>query len=180
MRKSIHNANNKQSQVSEEFSVGTAAMSEEFYPVEKSVTFDYNVRVRTTMARRHYTDEEIEQCWFSKDEYDDILRSCNKQIRKMNQGQRLKDRKYCERGLEVHTDVGAMERSLNKKRARRAVMEAQMELIFNDDWCDEVIADAYRTATMGSQEKAHIKALLDHKEVTKRIEKDSHCSSSSS
>ena len=96
------------------------------------VSFNNSVQVRPTIHFCDYTDEEMEQCWYTRQEYAEISVSCSKQIAKMENGKILKDKKYCQRGLEKHTTKASLERSILKQTLTQAVLQIQYMCWKND------------------------------------------------
>lgn len=91
----------------------------------RTVRFNESVSVRNTRALADYTPAEIEKCWYTAAEFDGIRHNMEKQIRKLNRGEKLRDRKYCSRGLECYVDEAAELRQEYKDLARQAVLDEQ-------------------------------------------------------
>ena len=83
----------------------------------------------------------------------------------MEEGSKLKDKKYCSRGLEGHTSIGAVLKKEKRSLAINAVLDEQMiqweEGIFNED----AIAEIYCEASSRCQVRANIVGLKDHRET---------------
>ena len=81
----------------------------------------------------------------------------------MEEGSKLKDKKYCSRGLEGHTSIGAVLKKEKRSLAINAVLDEQMiqweEGIFNED----AIAKIYNRASFSCQVRANIVGLGDHR-----------------
>jgi hypothetical protein len=103
------------------------------------------------LARHEYTTEELDACWFRGDEYAQITRSCCKQIEKLEQGAKLKDQKYCARGLESHTRLAALAKAQNRRAAWDAVLDEQDEQISLGVVDDEPISRRYHDASWSCQ-----------------------------
>ena len=142
-------------------SVSTAATEQE----EFRVRFSGRIHVRNTLSCKDYTTEEIQACWYTAEENQRIHRRCSKEIRKMDEGSELKDKKYSSRGLEGHTTVGAAAKKGERRLAINAVLDEQMiqweEGIFNED----AIAEIYCKASSRCQVRANIVGLKDHRET---------------
>jgi hypothetical protein len=138
----------------------TAATEQEF-----RIRFSEDIDLRHTLSCRDYTTEEIQACWYTAEENQRIHRNCCKVIRKMmDEGSELKDKKkYCSRGLEQHTNVGAAIKMENRLLALNAVLEEQMnqweEAIFDED----AIAKIYYRASSSCQMRANNVGLRDHR-----------------
>ena len=103
-------------------SVSTAATEQD----EFRVRFSEKIVVRKIISRKNYTAEEIQACWFTAEELQRIHRHCGKEIRRLNEGMKLKDKKYCSRGLEGYTIVGAATKKKIRLLAINAVLDEQM------------------------------------------------------
>jgi hypothetical protein len=118
---------------------------------ECRLRFSEDIHVRNTLSCRDYTPEEIQACWYTAEENRRIYRHCRKEIRKMDQGSELKDKKYCSRGLERCTTVGAAAKKENRLLVINAVLDEQMnqweEAIFDEN----AIAEIYYRASSSCQ-----------------------------
>jgi hypothetical protein len=116
------------------------------------VSFARQAAVRRTISLEGFTLEELEAAWFTRDEFADIKKSCCRQIIKMGNGERLLDKKYCSRGLEGHTRLGNMSKSLNRTESIRAVLEEQ-DWQFDEGrpYDPEAISSAYHRITSSCQ-----------------------------
>jgi hypothetical protein len=119
--------------------------------IDKSVAFATHGTVYHTIARRDFSSEELKAAWFSKDEYLQISKQCSKQIHKMDQGEILKDKKYCARGLEAHTRMGSITRSKSRAQSIRAVLQEQDVLISKGFFDEEAIGFVYHGVTSSCQ-----------------------------
>jgi hypothetical protein len=142
-------------------SVPTAATEQE----EFRISFSETIYVRNTLSREDYTAEQIQACWYTAEESQRIHRHCSKEIRKMDEGSELKDKKCSSRGLEGHTTDGAAIKMENRWLAINAVLDEQTfqweEGIFDED----AIADVHCRASYGCQVRAKIVGLRDHQEI---------------
>ncbi len=87
------------------------------------VSFSDEVNVRFTISRQDIAPREYNNTWYSREEYEAITQSCSKQISKLDRGETLKDKKYCARGLECHTRIRTLSKSINRSMAYKAVLE---------------------------------------------------------
>jgi hypothetical protein len=141
-------------------SQSTAATEQELH-----VRFSEKIRVRNTISCKDYTPEEVEACWYTSDDNQRIHRQCSKEIRKLNEGSTLKDKKYCSRGLEGHTTIGAATKKQNRWLSINAVLDEQM-IQWEEDIFDEyVIAEIYCITSASCQVRAKIVGLSDHRET---------------
>jgi hypothetical protein len=135
--------------------------------MERRVSFDPMVYVRRTITRNFYTPEEKQASWYTKEENQEILKRCHKQIRMLNHGERLRDKKYCARGLESHTQLGCLARQRNKRLARESVLTAQAHY----GSCNaEAVAEAGQQATASCQLWAQVVGLRDRRAIEDYLE----------
>ena len=112
--------------------------------MEKTVTFSLENAIYQTMPLSAYSPEEIEAVWFTQDEFLIIQKQMEKQLRKLSRGERLKDKKYCSRGLEGMTAVGLKSADFNRSLAWKAVLEVQKNQKEMGLVDEEAIAETYR------------------------------------
>jgi hypothetical protein len=144
-------------------SQSTAATEQEHE--ENHVRFSEKIGLRNTISCKDYTPEEVEACWYTSDDNQRIHRQCSKEIRKLNEGSTLKDKKYCSRGLEGHTTIGAATKKQNRWLSINAVLDEQM-IQWEEDIFDEyVIAEIYCITSASCQVRAKIVGLSDHRET---------------
>jgi hypothetical protein len=166
-KKTINRLNSKQKQVEDDSTVTTEPTF-----VEKSVTFDSVVKVRSTITRRGYSMEEISMCWYSAEEYSHIKEECVKQIEKLNRGEKLNGKKYCTRGLEGHTEVRLCERMLAKELARSTVLNEQDDQVSEGVRDEDFMSKIYQNVSSSCKSWAHLVALCDERAVKKIIAQD--------
>lgn len=123
---------------------------------KKLVRFKEDPSTHLVMPRYSYMSEEMRAVWFQSEEFRKIQHDCLKQIRKIDRGETLKDKKYCARGLEGHSRLGNITKKLNRRPAVRAVLESQ-----EDDHGDEEIARRYQQTTSSCQLWATTVGLKD-------------------
>mmetsp|Transcript_6990 Transcript_6990/g.15983 ORF Transcript_6990/g.15983 Transcript_6990/m.15983 type:complete len:198 (+) Transcript_6990:174-767(+) len=96
-------------------------------PERKTVTFYERVAVHVVT---HYSDieeeEDISQIWYKKSDFRNMRRDFAGTVHKISEGCYHGDSENeCARGLEYRTKHGAQWRSINKRRARHAVLDEQ-------------------------------------------------------
>ena len=128
------------------------------------------VLVRLTISRHDISREERLASWYSKDEYAEITKSCCKQIDMLNRGERLKDNKYCARGLEAHTRTQSMAKRMNRSLAFQVVLDEQDDQISND----EALSRRYHAASSSCQFWATVVGLNDQREANNIYDHGSH------
>jgi hypothetical protein len=144
---------------------GATALTEQsdFSEIDLTVRFAPTTDVCPSLARKDYTPQEMRACWYQGEEYRKITKECCKQIKKMQNGEVLKDKKYCSRGLESHTRLAAISKTLNRQTAINAVLDEQ-----EDQWqmgvgLDEDIAQRYQQTTSSCQLWASTVGLRDQR-----------------
>jgi hypothetical protein len=130
------------------------------------VRFSEVTHVRNTLSLKDYTPEEIQSCWYTQEGNQRIRRHCTKDIRKMNEGIKLKDKKHCSRGLECHTTIGDAIKLRNRSLAINAVLDEQMIQWDKGILDEDSIAAIYGMASSSCQMWANIIGRRDH-EMTK-------------
>jgi hypothetical protein len=110
---------------------------------ERAVRFAEDPSAHYTLSRDDYASEEMRAVWLQSEEFRKINGDCLKQIRKLEQGKTLKDKKYCARGLESHTRLAAISKANNRRPAVKAVLDAQAEQQERGVYDDEDIARCY-------------------------------------
>jgi hypothetical protein len=138
---------------------------------EKSVHFDVTKpdTVHFILSRHEYTAEEKQVAWFQDEEYARITKECCKQVRKMDNGENLKDKKYSSRGLESHTRLAAISKSQNRRLAVNAVLDEQDEQEL-DAPNEEAISYAYYKVTSSCQLWACTIGLRDQRSAEECID----------
>ena len=142
---------------------------------KKVVRFSEIASMRYTISLYDYNPKEIRNTWYSDEEQTQIMESRSKEIRKLNQGKELLDKKYCSRGLENFIDTKSKLRLLTKSCAINAVVYAQEISQLGDDDVmmtrmgfadiDEYIAEKYQVFTKHAQLEAYSRGLHDEKVV---------------
>ena len=139
--------------------------------VERYVSFNEKVVVHRTMPLTRYTPEEIEACWHTREDYVVVRRQCSKQIRKLNDGEQLLDKKYCARGLEAATYVGMQSRRQNRSLAYKVVLVLQTQQKQVGVYDDEAIAQSYRRVSSSCQLWANVVGSRDQRAADLYLER---------
>lgn len=133
-------------------------------PVVRRVRFALDKsEICPVLVRAEYTSEEKKASWFQEDEYAQITRECCKQVRKMEKGEQLRDKKYCSRGLESHTRRASDAKSRTRKASIEAVLYEQDRQYEEGIEDDELISQFYIDSSSSSQLWAHRVALQDQR-----------------
>ena len=127
------------------------------------ISFSHEVLQRTVLGRHMFSEDELNACWYRGDEYAAITKSCLLQIQKLEQGTKLRDQKYCSRGLESHTRLAGLAKSETRIAAWDAVLIEQEEQIFLGVIDEEAIALTYQDVSSSCKLWAVKVALDDQK-----------------
>ena len=142
-------------------SADSTASTVETY-VEKSVSFANTITVQFVLSIEDYTIEEIQSTWYQQDDFERIWKRCHKEIRKLDRGEKLRNKKYCERGIECHTMKGSKTRFVDRTKARYAVLKEQAYQIANElPFNEYAIAQAYQKMSERSLSRANLLGLID-------------------
>jgi hypothetical protein len=129
-----------------------------------------DVHHRITLSRNDYTPEEMTAFWYQDADYAMISKDCCKQIKKMQNSEVLKDKKYCSRGLESHTRLASISKMQNRKTANNAVLDEQEEQRHMGVVDEEIIAQRYQQTTSSCQLWANIVGLRDQRVAEEYID----------
>lgn len=135
--------------------------------VKKKVSFQECDEILGIASRQDISPKERNEVWYSRVEYETILRACSKQINMLDRGKPLKDRKFCARGLESNTRVQAGTKTMNRYLAYQAVLceqERQLRagVVVLDD---NEIAQLYYATSYSCQLWARAVGLADQREA---------------
>ena len=129
----------------------------------RTVSFSPDVHVKRTLHINNYSDDEITATWFNETDFQRIHQEISVTVQMMERSEPIDHNKYCSRGLEFRTRVGAHQRLQNKVDARDAVLTEQ-DLQWNEDIDDpEMLADVYRDISRCCIVSAHMAGLFDEK-----------------
>jgi len=103
--------------------------------------------------------------WFGGEDFDSFMDDMEKCVDKMEQGKRLKDKKYSALGLESLTEEGSAIRQANQEDAWDAVLYEQEQQQKEGKRSSIQIAEAYRQISYESQLYAQEQAQLVQEEV---------------
>jgi hypothetical protein len=129
----------------------------------KFVRFSKKIRTRKTMSRKDYTLEETDASFSSREDHQQTLRQCHKEVKKIGHGEKFKDKKYCARGLEGRTKIAYISKVQTRALAINAVLDEQL-MQWNEGIVDEdAIAEACHIASSSCRLWASIVGRRDHK-----------------
>jgi hypothetical protein len=94
-----------------------------YVTAKKSVSFKESISLRSAPSRKDFTAEEKRAAWFCSAEYDEIRKSCSRQVMRIERGDILKDVKYSSRGLESYTRRASRVKKQNREAAYIAVLD---------------------------------------------------------
>jgi hypothetical protein len=129
----------------------------------KHVRFSDQNCIRKTLSRMDYTVEECKASWLSREEGRKILRQCEKEVKKIDDGKKFKDKKFCARGLEGHTWIGSISKEQNRALAVNAVLGEQATQWEEDVFDEDAIAEIYYRASTSCQLRATLVGRRDHR-----------------
>jgi hypothetical protein len=108
-----------------------------------------------------FEDEERDEIWYSRDEYDIIKARNSLIIKMMKSGTFDESEEHSFRGLENKLKEGFKKRRAHKFSALNAVLEEQDRQISKGTKDDEAIGEAYRAVSLPAKEGAFELACLD-------------------
>jgi hypothetical protein len=115
------------------------------------------------MSCKDYTLEEAEASFSSVNDLQQIMRQCHKEVKKIDHGEKFKDKKYCARGLEGRTKIGYISKVQTRALVANTVLDEQLtqwnEGVFDED----AIADACHIASSSCGLWASIVGRRDQK-----------------
>jgi hypothetical protein len=146
--------------------------------VVKFVRFSKKIRrTRRTLSRNDYTLDETDASFSSVKDLQQLLRQCDKEVKKIDHGEKFKDKKYCARGLEGRTKIGYRSKVQTRALVINAVLDEQLtqwnEGVFDED----AIADVCLVASSSCRLWASIAGRRDQK-AAEEIYGSSHLMSS--
>lgn len=148
-------------------------------PVEtpkRRVSFKQVVAVRPIKHVDNMTDEELDDVWYNRDDFDGFKMSFLRIVKLLSSGAYLgDDENNCARGLEGRTREGAFLRKANKYHGRQAVLyeqQRQRSLGINDD---NLISKAYIVENLRCRLTALEMGIQDQNEVFEELTNISDC-----
>ena len=152
---------------------------------KNKVRFNSKCYMKRIISRYDYTTDEIENCWYTKYELDQIWSNCTEGIHKHHQQQQYQhqrdivDNDFCGRGLECTT----FKRQNRQKAANAVFMEQQQynnnRLLLGSDGCtssssssspvEESIASKYKKISYKCQLLAIAIAVRDQRNAAAYI-----------
>ncbi|KAL3927664.1 MAG: hypothetical protein SGBAC_012991 [Bacillariaceae sp.] len=133
---------------------------------KKSVQFADRQEVHDVLRRRsQISRQSMQGIWFDGEDFSDFVEDMEKCVDKMENGKRLKDKKYSSLGLESLTEEGSAIRQAHKENAWDAVLWEQEYQREEGKRSSIQIAEAYIQISRESQLYAHEQAQHVHEEV---------------
>ena len=131
----------------------------------KKVMFDEQVEIRFTLSRREISPLENINMWYSSEEYDNIIRTCIKQLAILESGKQFEEGKDSIRGLESNARLKSLSKKMNRRLAYQAVLDDQERQrrpgMVKYDTHDA--ATVYHATSNGSQLWAQVVGLADQR-----------------
>jgi hypothetical protein len=127
------------------------------------VRFNTKCYIKRIISRYDYTTDEIENCWYTKHELDNVWSNCIEGIHKHQQQQQYQhqqdvDNYFCVRGLEC-----TIFKKQNRQKAANAVFMEQQQYNNNTLPVEESIATKYKKISYKCQLLAIAIALRDQR-----------------
>jgi len=136
----------------------------------RKVTFKQVVAVRPIKHVDNMTDDELDDIWFNRDDFDTFKMSFVRTVKLLSSGAfKGDDENHCARGLEGRTREGAFQRKSNKYHGRQAVLfeqERQRSLGINED---KLISEAYVVENLRCRLTALEMGIKDQNEVFEEL-----------
>jgi hypothetical protein len=155
----------------------TASPSESSYSLfnesitlgERSISFSPLSSLAETLGLDDYSDEEIERCWYGREEYRTMAEDSMNMYKLMAMGKR-QTREDCYRGLEKWTEDGRLLLDRDICHAIEVVLDEQERQW--DEKCEdeELIAILYQAATQTSNMLAISLGIADERGVQKDLD----------
>jgi hypothetical protein len=148
------------------------ALSTRVSPKHRAVSFAPSIRYKPVKHIDDFTDEQIEDIWFTEYDLNVIRADCVATVRHMMYKRAIDEETDCTRGLEFKTPAGAKFRKNNKQTAIQAVMAEQRSQKSTGVADEEYLSEVYQEASGNSKHAAHLMALCDaqHDKPTKETE----------
>lgn len=125
-----------------------------------------------TISREDYTDAEKKNCWFTSEECKETELEIARQLKMMEQGKRLKDKKYSSRGLENFTQLSAIVRNDTMDSAIIAVLLEQEEQRKVGETDEHAIRETYQRISHSCHLWAAVIGTRDRRDVEKYLDED--------
>ena len=133
---------------------------------KRVVSFAPKAKVRRTLHIKQYTQEEIEDCWVSREESAAIKKQVRLAAHLLEKGLLIDSENVCsKRGIEARTKEETLQRRKVRNETLHAILDEQSlqrEMGFYDD---DAFALVYPISSE-CQLKAHATALLDQLQIT--------------
>lgn len=141
---------------------GKAQTMSETMKRQKSVCFQATDDVIQTISIHEYTLDEINSCWYSKQEQEQHREDAKQTIIRMNSGGiSLDDIEFCRRGLETFHGRPKRVKVRNRRLACKVVMDLQLKQWREGFEDNEKVAAAYLDVCTTSQKMARLAGISD-------------------
>lgn len=135
-------------------------------PPRRRVVFNRDVYVQETIHVNDYTDDELDDTWYTRQDFKDQKAEFAVTVRLIATERYTGDDDFhCARGLEYRHREGAKARQTNKLKGLMSVLEEQERQQIAGEENDEMIALAYTHANFKCRHAAHAMGLYDEDEV---------------
>ena len=140
--------------------------------MEKFVGFNLVPTVRETISRHEYSPDELKSCWFTSEECKETEIDIAKELKLMEKGKKLKDKKYSSRGLENFTPLKALARNDTMDSAIISVMLEQESQRATGERDEVAIAEAYHRISHSCHLWAAVVGTRDRLDAEKYLDED--------
>eukprot|EP00545_Synedropsis_sp_CCMP1620_P006001 CAMPEP_0119013594 /NCGR_PEP_ID=MMETSP1176-20130426/8541_1 /TAXON_ID=265551 /ORGANISM="Synedropsis recta cf, Strain CCMP1620" /LENGTH=233 /DNA_ID=CAMNT_0006966697 /DNA_START=57 /DNA_END=758 /DNA_ORIENTATION=+ len=132
----------------------------------RRITFDEQVVVRTIEHINDKDDEEVDNTWYKKADYQMMRTSFAVTVRKIVNSQYTGDcEQHCARGLEFRSPAGSQRRRMNKLNSLVAVLDEQNRQSAEDVENSEALAYIYIHSNRMCRHEASQRGELDAEEA---------------
>mmetsp|Transcript_12211 Transcript_12211/g.35422 ORF Transcript_12211/g.35422 Transcript_12211/m.35422 type:complete len:249 (+) Transcript_12211:241-987(+) len=131
---------------------------------KKTVTFHECVRVKKTIHINNYTDDEIDACWFSRQDMANIRQDIVAALQSSSSSSLSPSGPDAAemRGLECRTEQGSQQRRRDRHESLSSVLDEQELQRHERQFDDEMIAAVYSDTTQQAQLRASVAGMLDY------------------
>lgn len=140
--------------------------------MEKLVGFNLAPTVRETISRHEYSPDELKACWFTNEECRETEIDIAKELKLMESGKKLKDKKYSSRGLEAFTPLNALARNDTMDCAIISVMLEQEAQRARGERDEVAIAKVYNGVSHSCHLWAAVVGTRDRRDAEKYLDED--------
>jgi hypothetical protein len=132
----------------------------------RRVRFSPMVKVVRVIHLNDFEDHEIDDCYYTKNDFERIKADLKLTVRLMELGKLEEDTiEFCRRGTEYRTPQGARSRALNKEVARGALLDEQESQWEKDSFDPDALARIYHDSSKHCALEAYELGKRDEEEA---------------